>query len=106
MKIHLAKQLAFTGNQCSATVRLALLYVPTFRALFIHLPPTFISFQATVQYSWLVQASAANSAEKHYRRKIFFLCRGSNPVVQSVDSHYTDWATLAPTNILVVGFFN
>jgi hypothetical protein len=30
------------------------------------------------------------------RRKILYLCRGSKPVVQSVVSHYNDWATPAP----------
>jgi hypothetical protein len=30
------------------------------------------------------------------RRKIIYLCRGPNPVVQSVVRHYSDWATPAP----------
>jgi hypothetical protein len=47
MKIHLTKQLAFTGNQRSAMVRLAPLYVPCFCASFPLLPSTFTSFQAT-----------------------------------------------------------
>jgi hypothetical protein len=48
MKIRLTKQLAFTGNHRSTMVRLAALYVPCFRSLFPHLPPTSTSFQTTV----------------------------------------------------------
>jgi hypothetical protein len=39
----------------------------------------------------------------------FCLCRESNsdgPVVQSVVSHYTDWATPAPINSLVIGKYS
>jgi hypothetical protein len=30
------------------------------------------------------------------RRKILCLCKGWTPVIQSIVSHYTDWATAAP----------
>jgi hypothetical protein len=37
------------------------------------------------------------------RGKIFFLCRGSNPVVQSLFRSYIDWAT--PISIITIQFF-
>jgi hypothetical protein len=41
--------------------------------------------------------------ETEVRGKIFFFCRGSNPVVQSVFRSYIDWAT--PISIITIQFF-